>query len=94
MIRPDGGGDQGGDAPLSRANDRQMPSPLVWLVALVIGKGVLLGTLAMGWCWGAPDPIERRGICTELLPGLVEQHGRTVELVVGLAAGAGLALRR
>lgn len=71
-----------------------MPSALVWLVALVIGKGVLLGTLAMIWCWGAPDPAERRAVCTELLPGLVEQHGRTVELVVGLAAGAGLALRR
>lgn len=94
MTRSSGDDTTGGESPLSsRANNQVVPRPLVWLVALVIGKGIVLGTLGMAWCWGAPDPVERRGVCTDLLPGLVEQHGRTVELVIGLAAGAGLAYK-
>jgi hypothetical protein len=67
---------------------------LLWLVVLVIGKGTLLGVIGLGLCLsdlGGPPPPDG---CRNVVQELAQNQARTVELVVSLAAGAGLAYRR
>ena len=71
-----------------------LPRPLLLLLAIVIGNGMILGLSAIAVCLTPITGLGKPPQCDTAIPTLSENHARTIELVVSLAAGAALGVRR
>ena len=102
MDRPPGGDDRPGNREdegrkplyLHAKNGDTIPGPLLLLLAIVIGNGMVLGLSAIAVCLTPITGLRKPPQCDTAIPTLSENHSRTIELVVSLAAGAALGVRR
>ena len=79
---------------LHAKNGDTFPRPLLLLLAIVIGNGMVLGLSAIAVCLTPITGLRKPSQCDTAIPTLSENHSRTIELVVSLAAGAALGVRR